>query len=202
MNNGVGIAWGSWAWWVEGGKGRKRGTALCSQAGCCWCWALGHLARDVGTGGLLRQAVAWENLERIWSLSPDKPFRWKSSLTASIDRPKSWLLWGLQESPGWGKFVIRHLPAGSVDLWGQGSEKEHGLLPPVLSGTKLSPSSCSDARHLQFLPVYYWWLPSCYPWYTSVEVSLSPCVGSLRGTAWEFSNFFQLNCCWILQPEL
>ena len=31
---------------------------------------------------------------------------------------------------------------------------------------------------------------------------VSPCVGSLRGTAWGSSSFFhRLNLCWFLQPE-
>ena len=40
-------------------------------------------------------------------------------------------------------------PAGSVAVWGRGdgSEKEQWPLPTFMSGRKLSPSSCPDARH-------------------------------------------------------
>ena len=36
---------------------------------------------------------------------------------------------------------------GSVDLWGEGSEKGQWALPAFLSGRKLSSSSHLDARH-------------------------------------------------------
>ena len=42
---------------------------------------------------------------------------------------------------------IRHQPAGSVALWGEGSEKGGWPLPAFLSGRKLSPSSYLDARY-------------------------------------------------------
>ena len=47
----------------------------------------------------------------------------------------------LKESQIW------HLPADSVALYGEGSEKGQWPLPAFLSGRKLSPSSCPDARH-------------------------------------------------------
>ena len=43
--------------------------------------------------------------------------------------------------------LVWHLPARSVALCGEGSEKEQWPLPKVLSGRKLSPSSHPDARH-------------------------------------------------------
>ena len=36
-------------------------------------------------------------------------------------------------------------------------------VPAFLSGRKLSPSSCLDARYFQFLTVGHWCLSSCYP---------------------------------------
>ena len=38
-------------------------------------------------------------------------------------------------------------PAGSVPLWGKGSEKGQSPLPSFLPGRKLSPSSGLDAKH-------------------------------------------------------
>ena len=51
------------------------------------------------------------------------------------------LLTRLTESQTW------HLPAGSVAMWEEGSEKEQWLLPTFLSLRKLSLSSCLDASH-------------------------------------------------------
>ena len=42
---------------------------------------------------------------------------------------------------------IWHPPAGSVALWGEGSEKEQWPLPAFVSGRKLCPSSHLDARN-------------------------------------------------------
>ena len=43
-------------------------------------------------------------------------------------------------------------------------------------------------------------LPGCY---SSEGVSLSPCVGSLRVTAWDSRNFmYWLNPCWFSQPQV
>ena len=39
------------------------------------------------------------------------------------------------------------LSADSVALWGEGSEKDQWPLSAFLTGRKLSPSSCLDARH-------------------------------------------------------
>ena len=47
---------------------------------------------------------------------------------------------------------IWHPPAGSVALWGEGSEKEQWPLPAFVSGRKLSPSLCLDARHFSSSP--------------------------------------------------
>ena len=41
---------------------------------------------------------------------------------------------------------------GSVALLGEGSEMEQWTLPAFLSGRKLSPSSCSDARRFTSSP--------------------------------------------------
>ena len=56
------------------------------------------------------------------------------------------VLAGLIESQIWHEF------AGSVVLWGEGSEKGQWPLPAFLSGRKLSPSSHLDATHFSFTP--------------------------------------------------
>ena len=45
------------------------------------------------------------------------------------------------------KSHIWHPPAGSVTLWDEGSEKGKWPLSIFISGRKLSPGSCLDARH-------------------------------------------------------
>ena len=61
--------------------------------------------------------------------------------TQEISRTVQTVLARLMESQIW------QLPAGSVALWGKVSEKEQWLLPTFLSGRRLSPSSCLDARY-------------------------------------------------------
>ena len=95
---------------------------------------------------------------------------------------------------------IRHQPAGSVALWGEGSEKGGWPLPAFLSGRKLSPSSYLDDRHVSSarMPlVTFKLLPWCW---SSEGMSLSKSVcGFFKGNSWDSSRFFhQLNCCWIL----
>ena len=68
---------------------------------------------------------------------------------------------------------------------------------------KADPSSCLDAR--QFSSSLYAMVPfKLLPWcWSSEEVSLSPCVGSLRGTACDSRNFFHwLRPHWFLQPDV
>ena len=45
------------------------------------------------------------------------------------------------------KSHLQYLPASSVALWGEGSEKGQRLLLAFLSDGKLSPSSRLDVRH-------------------------------------------------------
>ena len=82
--------------------------------------------------------------------------------------------------------------AGSMVLWGEGSEMGQWLLPAFLSGRKLSLSSCLDTRHFHSslyatgvfqATLLVWDLRG-----SKFEVSL--CVGSQRGTAWGSRNFF------------
>ena len=57
----------------------------------------------------------------------------------------------------------------------------------------------------QFLSVCHWCLLSCYPGAGAQRewVWVSPCVGSLGGTAWDSSSVFYWLCpCWFLQPEV
>ena len=61
-----------------------------------------------------------------------------------ISRVAQTVLARLKETQIW------HLPASSVALLGEGSEKGQWPLPTFLSGRKLSPSSHLDARHFTF----------------------------------------------------
>ena len=61
-----------------------------------------------------------------------------------IPRVGQTVLASLMESQLW------HLPAGCVALLGEGSKKGQWPLSPFLSGRKLSPSSCLDARHFSY----------------------------------------------------
>ena len=88
-------------------------------------------------------SLIWEVLKKIWSMSQDRPFIWKSYW-----QQFGWSLklvgHGLRESQGHHNVSqvygdpVRHPPADSV---GKGSEKEHWLLVALLSGRKLLPSS-------------------------------------------------------------
>ena len=86
-------------------------------------------------------------------MSQDQPFIWKSCLggpivwwgrISRISKVGLTVLARLMESQIW------HLPASSVALWREGSENRQWPLPTSLSGRKLSPSSCLDARHFRF----------------------------------------------------
>ena len=61
-------------------------------------------------------------------------------------RAEQTVLVRLMESQIW------HLPAVSVSLWGEGSQKGQWSLPTFLSGRKLSPSSHLDSRHFSSYP--------------------------------------------------
>ena len=68
------------------------------------------------------------------------------------------------------------------------------------------PSIRLDARYLS-LPLHTTGSPqvatSAPEPQDSESEEVSPCVGSLRGTAWGSRNLFhQLNHCWILKPEV
>ena len=90
--------------------------------------------------------------------------------------------------------------ASSVALWCEGSEKGQWLLSAFLSGRKLSPSSCLDARHFSFSLYATGAFQAAIP--RGSESVLSLCVSSLRGTAWAYRSFFHwLNPHWFLQPE-
>ena len=61
-----------------------------------------------------------------------------------LSRVEQTVLAGLMESQIW------YLPADSVALWGDGSEKLQWPLTVFLSGRKLSPSSHIDGTHFSF----------------------------------------------------
>ena len=96
-------------------------------------------------------------------------------------------------------------PAGSVALWKEGSKGAQWLLPAFCLEESCPPAlalmpdtivpPCMTLVPCRLLP---WW---CW---SSKEVCLNkPGMGHLRGTAREFSNFFQwLQSCWFLQPEV
>ena len=89
-------------------------------------------------------------------------------------------------------------------FWGRVQKRDSGLCVPFCLGESVSqllPSSWT----LQFLHVCHWCLSSCYPSAGAQRewVSLSPCMGSLRRTAWDSRCFFYLlNPRWFLQPEI
>ena len=65
---------------------------------------------------------------------------------------------------------------------------------------KAIPQLSPWCQPLQLLPLCHWCLLRCYP--SAGALSQwgwgSSCVGSLRGTAWNFKSFFhQLNLCWF-----
>ena len=63
-------------------------------------------------------------------------------------------------------------PAGTVSLWGEGSEKGQWPLLTFLSGRKLSPSSCLEGRHF-----------SSYLYATGAFQAATSMVLKLRGSA-------------------
>ena len=56
-----------------------------------------------------------------------------------VGGPIIWVGWSLR----W------HLPASPVALWEEGSAKRQWPVPAILSGRKLSSSSCPNARHFR-----------------------------------------------------
>ena len=97
-----------------------------------------------------------------------------------ISRTGQTVLTGLIESQ------IQHLLAYSVALCGDGSEKKLWPLPAFLPGTSLSPNSHPDTGHFNF----FLYVTGAFQAATLVLLErgsesewVSPCVGSLRGTA-------------------
>ena len=86
---------------------------------------------------------------------------------------------------------IRIPPAGSVALWGGGTQKSNNGLCPPLVGRKLFPSSCLDVRHFSspYIPlVPFKLLPECC---SSEEVSLSKSVYRFfKRNCWDPRSFF------------
>ena len=96
---------------------------------------------------------------------------------------------------------IWHPPAGSM---GEELRKaDSGLCPPFFLGKTVPPTSTliPDISFPPYMPlVPFKLLPRHW---SSDRVSLSPCVDSLRRTAWDSRSFFhRLNPCWFLQPEV
>ena len=94
----------------------------------------------------------------------------------------------------------------AVTLWEEGSGKGQWPLPTFLSGRKLSPSSCLDARHFNSslcATVVFQAATPVLELRRSESEQVSPCVGSLRGIAWGYRNFFcQLSPYRFLQQEV
>ena len=82
-----------------------------------------------------------------------------------------------------------NLPAGTVALSGEGSEKEQCPLLALPVGRKLSSSSRPDARQFNFSPVDSDALHLLPLHWSSEGVSVRMCVGPLRGTVWDSSSF-------------
>ena len=82
-------------------------------------------------------------------------------------------------------------------LWGQGLEKGQWPLLTFMPDTSISPSM--PPVPFKLLP----WLCSSEGVSRELPTQASPCVGSLRGTAWCSSSFFYLlNPLWCLQAEV
>ena len=163
---------------------------------------LQFLSKRYRVWGSVRPDVACLiGIRKLWSMSQDQPFIWKShssqfvcvcrlSATESHGISRVWqtLLTMLIKSQIW------H-PASSVVLCGEDSANGHGLCPPFcLRETCLQLLPWCQTLH--YLPVCHWYLSNCYPSAGAQRewVWVSPCVDSLRGTAWDSRNFrHQLN---------
>ena len=86
---------------------------------------------------------------------------------------------------------------------GRVEKRNNGLCSPFCLGESCPPALAlmPDTSVPSSMPlVLFKLLPQ---FWISEGVSLSPCVGSLRGTAWDSRSFFhQLNPYWCLQPEV
>ena len=94
------------------------------------------------------------------------------------------------------------LPASSVVLWGEGTEKEQWSPPTILSGRKQSLRSHPEARYFSSSP------------YATGAFQAASLVLELRGSFKSVCGFFKRNCSesssfshwlnphWFLQPEL
>ena len=97
------------------------------------------------------------------------------------------------------------LPACSLTVWGGGFIKGTVSSPHLSVWEKAVHQLLPWCQTLQFFPICHWCLSICYP-RAGVQrewVWVSPCVGSLRGTAWDSRSLFHwLSPCWFLQPEV
>ena len=88
---------------------------------------------------------------------------------------------------------------------GEGSEKGQWPMPAFLSVRKLCQvrALMPDTSVPPCMPlVPFKLLPWCWS-SEGVSLSMRPCVGSLKGTAWDSRSLFQqLNPCWFSQLEV
>ena len=87
----------------------------------------------------------------------------------------------------WGKIRIGTVSSACLSLW-----------------EKAVPQLSHWCQTLQFLPVFHRCLSRCYPSAGAQRewVWVSPCVGSLSGTAWVRAVSSTINLRWFLQPEV
>ena len=103
------------------------------------------------------------------------------------------------ESQAW------HPPGSSLALLGKVQKGDNGLSLTFGLGESCPRQLQPSCQTLQFLLVCHCCLSNCY---TSAGaqrewVGVNPCVGSLRGTAWDSRSFFyQLNFCWFCSQRL
>ena len=91
-------------------------------------------------------------------------------------------MWGKQYEPDWWSLLA---------LCGKASSKEQWPLPALLSERKLPLQFFPWCWIIQFLPIYLWCLSSCCPHAGAQRewIWVSPCMGPLRGSAWDSRSF-------------
>ena len=103
---------------------------------------LAPLNKRYGSRGSPRLAVAClGELRKLWSMSQEKPFIWKSSLGG----PMRWVGWSVKRSPGWDNQCYQVVVVSDMALacrvcgsLGEGSGK--GQWPAFLSGESYLPA--------------------------------------------------------------
>ena len=154
----------------------------------------GHRATSQEVRGMQRlDAVCLRVLRKVYSMSQDKPFIWKTLKTAWVG-PKAGWGWASGYHHNGAKWCE---PSLWTQIWhclsplcvcveGEWSAKEQWPLSALMSCRKLPHQLSPLCQIIQFLPVCLWCLLSCCPNAITQRkwISVSLCMGCLRGTAW------------------